>query len=142
MTLLEEILSKCSAEVLAGRDPQTIADAVNVGRFKFGQMPQGKFGMWCAENGMLSKIKDHSVDKTSPIRDAALGCDAVVNGALPYIDFSLDGSRQMLGAFVAYGGLEQDQADELLSLVTLPDSITEFDVRCALWAADGTWLGG
>jgi len=34
MTLLEEIQSKCSPELIASRDHQAIADAVNVGRTK------------------------------------------------------------------------------------------------------------
>ena len=37
MTLLEEIQSKCSAELIASNDHQAIADAVNMGRTKIVQ---------------------------------------------------------------------------------------------------------
>jgi hypothetical protein len=37
--------------------------------------------------------------------------------------------------------LTQAQADSIKSLGTTPNPISEFDVRCALYAEDGTFLG-
>lgn len=141
MTLLEEIKSKCGAELLASRDPQAIADTVNTGRVRVGSVQRADFAMWAASNGMRSKIEDHATNVESPLRDAALACRDLILGAANSIDFSLTPNQMMLGAWVMVGALSQTQADSLLALATYPDPVTELDVRCALWAADGTWLG-
>lgn len=142
MVTLSEIVTKCGEDILATRDMHAIAHAVNIDRVRVGSVQRADFAMWAASNGMRSKIEDHAADAQSPLRDAALACRDLILGAANSIDFSLTANMQMLGAWVAVGALTQTQADGLLSLATRPDPITEFDVRCALWAADGTWLGG
>lgn len=142
MVALAEIVAKCDAATLATRDPQQIATAVSAGRVRVGSVQRADFAMWAATNGMRSKIEDHAVNPESPIRDAALACRDLILGAANSIDFSLLPNQYMLGAWIQVGALTQAQADSLITLATSPDPITEFDVRCALWAADGTWLGG
>lgn len=140
--LLDEILAKCGSEILSTRDAQAIATAVSAGRVRVGSVSRADFAMWAASTGMRSKIEDHAANTQSPLRDAALACRDVILGAANSIDFALAPNQMMLGAWVQVGALTQAQADTLLALATTPDTINEFDVRCALWAADGTWLGG
>jgi hypothetical protein len=45
---------------------------------------------------------------------------------------------QMLAVVVKAGGLSQDEVDALLSVAEVDDPISEFDVRCAIYAADGS----
>ena len=142
MTLLEEIRAKCSSELLARGDVHAIANTASIGRVRVGQVDRADFAMWAAVNGMRSKIEDHAANSQSPLRDAALACRDLIQGAANSIDFSLTPNQTMLGAWVQVGALTQAQADTLLALATRPAPITEFDVRCTLWAADGTWLGG
>lgn len=142
MTLLDEIKAKCSSELLAGGDVHAIANAVSVGRVRVGQVDRADFAMWAAVNGMRSKIEDHAANSQSPLRDAALACRDLIQGAANSIDFSLTPNQTMLGAWVQVGALTQAQADTLLALATRPAPITEFNVRCTLWSTDGTWLGG
>ncbi len=142
MTLLEEIIQNCPAEVLATRNPQSISDSISLGRVTFGKVDRNEFVTWAAQYGMLSKIEDHSVNVSSPLRDAALACRTVVMGAVDSINFSRPANRYMLSAWVVAGALDQDKADELLATATFPDPITEFDVRCTLWDINGNWLGG
>ncbi|MES2180700.1 MAG: hypothetical protein V4493_01195 [Pseudomonadota bacterium] len=144
MTLLDEILQKCSPIVLAGRDPQAIADAVNINRTAIGRVDRHIFVTWAATHGMLSKIEDRAIDTTSPykdLRDAALACRAVVMGAIESINFARPENMAMLNAWVSSGQLTQINADELLSFATNYDPISEFDVRCTLWDINGNWLG-
>lgn len=140
--LVAAITSRCTSDVLATRDPYAIATAVSLGRVRVGSVSRADFAMWAASNGMRSKIEDHAVNPQSPLRDAALACRDVILGAANSIDFSLAPNQYMLGAWLQVGALTQVQADTLLALATSPDPITEYDVRCTLWAADGTWLGG
>ena len=142
MTLLDEIRAKCPAPVLAGHDPQAIADAVSVGRVIVGRVTRGDFALWAATTGMRAKIADHAANQQSPLRNVALACQDLLLGVADAIDFSKPANIGMLGAWVAYGGLTQANADGLLAIATTPDPISEFTVRCALWAPDGTWLGG
>ena len=142
MTLLDEIRAKCPAQVLTGRDPHAIADAVSLGRVIVGRVARSDFALWAATTGMRSKIEDTAVNTQSPLRDAALACQDLILGAADSIDFSKPANLGMLAAWVKYGGLTQANADGLLAIATTPNPITEFDVRCTLWAADGNWLGG
>jgi len=49
-------------------------------------------------------------------------------------------AQSAVQAFVP-GLLAQEQADSLKKLGWQPNPISEFDVRCALYAVDGTFLG-
>ena len=142
MTLLDEIRAKCPAQVLEGHDPQAIADAVSLGRVIVGRVARGDLAIWAATTGMRSKIADTAVNAASPLRDAALACQDLLLGVADAIDFAKPANVGMLHAWVAYGGLSQANADVLMAMATSPDPISEFDVRCALWAEDGNWLGG
>lgn len=134
MTLLEEIKAKCSAELLATRDHQAIADAVNVDRVKPTATEIG--------NGTVLEVLGLELGTT--VLD--------VIHAVPtykYVVPLLEQGRLKIGSAVAQaavqafvpGLLTQIQADSLKNLGKTPDHISEFDVRCALYAADGTFLG-
>ena len=133
MTLLDEIRAKCEPKLLASRDDGAITAAVNAARpGKVGKVDRAFFAIWAASTGMRSKIEDHAVDVNSPLRDAALACRDVIQGAAESIDFALPDNLTMLGAWVALGHLTQANADKLIALATHDDHYTIDQVSNAL----------
>lgn len=134
MTLLSEITAKCSPELIASQDHQAIADAVNVGRTKI-----------ASRIGGVGTIMDTlGPDGGAALLDAleAMGAtDSKVKWGMRLInagnfDFGLTSSRSMISALIPSPAKEA-----MLAISEVPDPISEFDVRCALYAADGTFLG-
>lgn len=140
MTLLEEIKTKCSAELLASQDADAIADVVNVGRTALGYASREKFSMWAAKHSVRAKIEDHSSNPASPLRSIALALLDVLRSPTEGIDLSVPDNALMLGAWVQSGEITQAQADELVALAGHVAHVTEFDVRKAIWADDGSYL--
>lgn len=140
MTLLDEIKAKCSPELLASRDSDAIAAAVNVGRTALGYVSREKFAMWAAKHGVRSAIEDHANTQTSPLRSIALALLDVLRSPTEGIDLSVPDNALMLGVWVQSGEITQAQADELYALASRPDPVSEFDVRRAIWADDGSYL--
>ena len=140
MTLLEEIKTKCSAELLASQDADAIAEVVNVGRTALGYASREKFAMWAAKHGVRAKIEDHSSNPASPLRSIALALLDVLRSPTEGIDLSVPDNAAMLGAWIASGEITHDQADELVALASRLDPVSEFDVRRAIWAVDGSYL--
>jgi len=120
MTLFDDILTLDPA-LLASRDYQAIADALNAARPPVvGKVERAEFAMWAAGCGMRSKIEDHAVNLQSPLRDAALACRDVILGAAESIDLSLLPNQIMLGGWVAMGELTTENRDALIALATKP----------------------
>lgn len=140
MSLLDEIKAKCSPGLLASRDADAIADAVNVGRVSVGYASREKFAMWSAKHGVRAKIEDHANNPASPLRSISLVLLDVLRSPTEGIDFSVPDNQVMLGAWVASGEITQAQADELVVLASHVDHVSEFDVRRAIWADDGEYL--
>lgn len=134
MTLLEEIKAKCSAAVLKGKDAQAIADEFNVGRVKPSTVKVGK--------GLI--VRTIGLDAANPVLDMIDAAPdyrhvrhLLVEGDLDAWDPIFQGAIQ---ALEAGGALTKDQAAALLALGSVPDLVTEFDVRRACWSDDGEWL--
>lgn len=140
MTLLDEIKAKCSPELLASRDSDAIAAAVNVGRVSLGYVSREKFAMWAAKHSVRSKIEDHANNQASPLRSIALALLDVLRSPTEGIDLSVPDNALMLGVWVQSGEITQAQADELAALASHADPVSEFDVRRAIWADDGRYL--
>lgn len=140
MTLLNEIKAKCSPELLASRDSEAIAAAVNIGRVRVGYASRESFAMWAAKHDVRAKIEDHANNPVSPLRSIALALLDVLRSPTEGIDFSVPDNQVMLGAWVASGEITQAQADELFALASRSGPVTEFDVRRAIWADDGSYL--
>lgn len=140
MTLLDEIKAKCSPELLASRDSEAIAAAVTEGRARVGYASREKFAMWAAKHSVRAKIEDHANTPASPLRSIALALLDVLRSPTDGVDFSVPDNQEMLAAWVASGEITQGQADELYALASRPDTVTEFDVRRAIWADDGSYL--
>lgn len=140
MTLLADIQAKVSPAILAGKDPQAIADAFNAGRTRLGKVAREDFTIWAASSGMRAILVDVSVDPVSPLRNSALACLDVIGGAAGAIDFSIAKNLQMLGAWLAYGMVAQIDYDALIALATKPDPIDELTIRRAILADNGDWL--
>lgn len=138
MTLLDEIKAKCSPELLASQDADAIAAVVNVGRTRI--VPRlGGIG---------------AVMETLGEGDGPLVLDALdaLKGTLPAVkwgwvllergelDFGSTVTRQMIDGLVMGGVMTEAQGLAIKALAEQPDPVTEFDVRRAIWADDGSYL--
>ena len=87
---------------------------------------------------MRSKIQDFATTVEHPLRDSSLAILDVLQGAADGIDFSLPQNQAILNAWVAFGVLASDHKDVLLALATQPNPVSEYLVRCAIFANDGS----
>ena len=133
--MLQEIQQKCSAELIASRDHDAIAAAVNAGRTKPNTREIGNgtiletLGL-AAGNAFLDII--NTVPDFRHVKPLVEQGRLVVGS--PLVQATV---QSMVGA----GILTQAQADALCALGRDAAPITEYDVRCALYAADGSFLG-
>ena len=139
MTLYADIQALDPA-LLASRDYQAIADALNAARPPVvGKVERAEFAMWAAGCGMRGKIEDHAVNLQSPLRDAALACRDVILGAAESIDLSLLPNQIMLAGWVDAGELSPQNRDTLLAMATHPlVPVTAAQVEVAMKNPDGS----
>lgn len=133
MSLRDEILAKCPAEVLASRDSAQIAESVSAGRTKLVPTEIG-CGTILETIGLTSGNALLRLIKTAP--DFEFVWPLLEQGRLR-VDSGL--VRMTLGSLVP-AMLSRAQADALLALAARPDPVSEYDVRCAAWSDTGEWL--
>ena len=125
MALLEEIQLKCDAALIASRDYQTIADAVNVGRVRANPTAIGKgtiigvLGM-AAGNAFLDVI-DTAADYRH-VKD-------IIKASL--FDVSLPVSQYGIDAMVP-AVLTQIEANALKALGQVPDPVSASRIATAM----------
>ena len=134
MTLLEEIILKVPAALLATRDTQAIADALNVGRVKR-QFTQVGRGLILEVMGM----EDGSdfLDTLQSLPQFRHVFPLIESGTLELMSGRLEESMTQL---VAAGALTLGDAEALLALAEVPDPASEYEVRCALYTPNGDYL--
>ena len=125
MTLLAEIQAKCSAGLIASRDHDAIAAAVNAGRTKPSTVEIG--------NGTILEVLGLTLGTT--VLD-------VINStpAYKYVVPLLTQGRLQIGSALAQGAVQafvpalltQEQADSLKALGHMPDPVTAQQVSDAL----------
>ena len=138
MTLLDEIKAKCTPELLASRDADAIAAAVNVGRTSIAPRLGGIGAVMetlGAVDGPLVLDALESLKATQPA--VRWGWVLLERGEL---DFGSTVTRQMIDGLVMGGVMTEAQGLAIKALAEQPDPVTEFDVRRAIWADDGSYL--
>lgn len=138
MTLLEEIKTKCSAELLASQDADAIAAAVNVGRTRI--VPRlGGIGAVMETLGSVDGplVLDALDSLKATLPAVRWGWVLLERGEL---DFGSTVTRQMIDGLVMGGVMTEDQGLSIKALAEQPDPVSEFDVRRAIWADDGSYL--
>ena len=138
MTLLEEIKTKCSAELLASQDADAIAEVVNVGRTRVAPRLGGIGAVMetlGAVDGPLVLDALDSLKATLPA--VRWGWVLLERGEL---DFGSTVTRQLIDGLVMGGVMTEAQGLAIKALAEQPDPVTEFDVRRAIWADDGSYL--
>lgn len=158
MSLLDQIKTKVPAELLVTRDALAIASAFNAGRSrqdhatKFTSLGiSERFPALGALPGPLAA--EMVLQKLEGFREAALSsadpATKLLGGAIKRQMQHLEGNgmaigspavAQMLAVIVAAGGLTQPEMDALVSVASVPDPVTEIDVRRALWSDAGEYL--
>ena len=127
MTLLDEIVLKVPAHILATRDTQAITDALNDGRVRKERKQVGQ-GLILETLGIAEG--NTLMDALSSIPDFRYVWPLIAAGTL---DISTPLVASALAQFVAGGVVTQEGADALLALANVPDPASEFAVRCALY---------
>lgn len=133
--------------VLAGNDG-AIAALLNTDyATETGSISRAMFAVWAAQTGMRSAIRDHALNVNSPLRAIAITLEDFLGGAADSLDFAMSENQAMLAAWVSVGGCTQEQADSLLALCqktvsrarqVFGESVSDLDVRRAIWNDDGT----
>lgn len=138
MTLLDEIKAKCSPELLASREHGAIAAVISEGRTTV--VPR--------LGGIGAVIETLGADDGPTVLDA-LDSLRSSNPAVRWgwvllergeLDFGSTVTRQLIDSLTAGGVMTAEQAGKLKALAEAPDPVTEFDVRRAIWADDGSYL--
>ena len=125
MSLLDEITLKCSAELIASRDHQAIADAVNMGRTKPSAAEIGN-GTILEKLGLTLGTQVLDVINSTP--------------AYKYVVPLLEQGRLLIGSTVAQAAVQafvpalltQEQADSLKALGIADDHVSAARVANAL----------
>lgn len=144
MSLRDEIKASVSPELIASRDSQQIADALNVGRTRV-------VSRLITERDVLAGyadgpvIADAVLAKIEAFAQSSHQLASVVRRASGWltpgkgIDIGNQSTRLLLDQMAAGGVLTADEAEKLKSMAVEPDPVSEFDVRCAIWNDDGTY---
>lgn len=138
MTLLNEIKAKCSPELLASRDADAIAALVSVGRTSI--VPRlGGIGAVMETLGAVDGpvVLDALDSLKATLPAVRWGWVLLERGEL---DFGSVVTRQLIDGLVMGGVMTDGQGLAIKSLAEQPDPVSEFDVRRAIWADDGSYL--
>lgn len=133
MTLRDEIISKCSPDLLALHDTNAIANVINSGRVKPNKVEIG--------NGTILEVLGLSVGNAlldiiytdSNFRHVK---HLVEQGRLTIDSPLVQGTVQSMVGTV----LTQEQANTLCSMGMDPDPIDELEIRKVCWSDNGDWL--
>jgi len=131
MTLRDEILTKCSAEVIASNDVQVICDAFNAGRTILGSVPRAQFAIWAA-SGPRAVIEDEASNPTSPFRASALTLKDFLVGAADGLELNDPNVFGMLSQWLAAGMITTEQHADLIQRGTHDNHINIQQVADAL----------
>jgi hypothetical protein len=131
MTLLAEIQSKCSAELIASRDHDAIAAAVNVGRTKIQSRMIGIGTVLATLGAAGGPFLDGLVTMGTTDRNVFWAMELIKAGNL---DVGMQATRDQVTALAVAAPSVASSIGALLALAVVPDPITEFDVRVALGA--------
>lgn len=138
MTLLDEIKAKCSLELRESRNADVIAAEISKGRLRI----ESRLGGIGAVMETLGAVD-------GPILLDTLNSLKATNAAIKWgwvllergeLDFGSPVTRQLIDELIASGALGNDQGTKLKALAEVLDPVTEFDVRKAIWADDGSYL--
>ena len=137
MTLLQEIIVKCSPEILATHDTQAITDAFNVGHTKVATK-LGGIGLVLEtlgpDNG--AALLDGLQSMTTTVPALKWAWYLIERGEL---DFGSPATRGMIDMLVAQGAIAEPLGTALKATAEVPDPIDELTIRKTVLADDGTW---
>lgn len=133
MTLLDEIKTKVSPEILATRNTNAITDALNTGRTRKQTTEIGN-GLILSTIGM--QAGNALLDVIGSVSDFRHVRPLLEQGRL---DISTPLVAGALSSIVSSGAITRTDADALLALADVPNPVTELEVRCALWTDKGDY---
>ena len=137
MTLLQEIIVKCSPEILATHDTQAITDAFNVGHTKVATK-LGGIGLVLEALGPVdgAALLDGLQAMTTTVRALKWAWYLIERGEL---DFGSPATRGMIDTLVTQGAIAEPLGSALKATAEVPDPIDELTIRKTVLADDGTW---
>lgn len=133
--------SAALASALTARNTQAVTDAYNalLIRKKKMPVPLDLLAAWAAPY-IRAKLQDHSGNLTSPARSIALAALDLMRGSISDT-FDTVQYSPLLDAIVAAGIASTTERAQLETIATVPDVVSDLDVRRAFWADNGTWMG-
>ena len=137
MTELQTEISTSYSHLLP--DSVAITEAMNANRTRVGSVSRAVFSMWCGRTGLRVAIENHANNVDSPLRSIAITLeDFLRGGTTDAVDFGHPDNMYMLEVWGNAGAISVEQAAEIITLATIPDPISELEVRKAIWNDDGT----
>lgn len=135
MTLLQEIQSKCDSALIASRDYDAIAAAVNAGRTKVVQR-LGGIGLVLETLGPTdgAALLDALETQAATVPALKWAFILINRGEL---DFGSPATRAMIDLMVT-----GPAGAALKAVAEVPDPVTAAQVNQALVSDDGVWIGG
>ncbi len=132
--LIDEIKAACTPELIASGNHEEIAALVSVGRTKIVHT-LGGIGAVMEALGPIdgAALLDGLEAQAASIPALKWAFTLINRGDL---DFGSASTRAMITMLI-----DEPARTALLNVAQVPNPITEFDVRCALYAEDGTFLG-
>lgn len=132
MITFADIQAVCTPEEIASRNEVMIAAKMSVGRTRISSVSREVFATWAAKYGVRAKIEDYAATSDHPLRSISLALIDVLRSPTAGIDFSVADNLAMLQAWVTTGDITQTQADELITIATVPDPVSPYEVTSAL----------
>lgn len=139
MTLLAEIQSKCSAELIASRDHDAIAAVVNAGRTKTIKVPIADVQAYLQTQGLWWAIKAVAANAAHPAQAAAVAVLDVAGARYDNIDMTLPIVAEMLSGLMVTAVITHAAMDALVTMGVVPDLITGQQVNNAMRTDSGDW---
>lgn len=132
--LRAEIIERVPSNVLASRDTQAIADALNEDRVRPTMTEIG--------NGLV--LQTLGLEKGNAVLDIVAG-DPLLRHVRPLLEqgrlvVTSNLVVEWFDGLVAAEVVTRQEADAVLALGFEPDPVSEYDVRRACWSDEGTWL--
>jgi len=136
MLTIEEIRT-LPAEILDRRDTEEIASVLSVGRVKIAERFVGI-------GSILATMAPNGGAFLDALEAMAPG-DSNVKWALKLIeagglDVGMEATRQQLSVFAQAVPEMADGIVALMALAEVPDPVSEYEVRCLCWSANGDWV--
>ena len=127
-----EVLAKCSAAEIASRNETAIATTVNVGRTTTRVVPVADVEAYLHTHNLWLAVEAAAAGTPSAAQMSALALVKFASSRVANMDTTLPIIAAQLGYLVAGNVIAQADRDAIISMGTVPDPVTSFQVAQVL----------